>query len=203
MQGSVHLLFHACGRDPGGGRFQPEGHARRGGRDRRRIRLRQVDRGARHHAVHGQERPHHVRRDQVQGPRHDRDERAGAAPAARLTDRHGLPGADGLAESGDEDRPAADGGAALPRGGLHREGCLRAGARDARQCAPARSQANHGGLPAPDLGRAAAARGHRHGAALEPGSAAPRRADHRARRHGRSRHRRADQGDQPASSAPR
>ena len=42
------------------------------------------------------------------------DERAGAAPAARLADRDGLSGADGLAQSGDEDRAAADGGAAVP-----------------------------------------------------------------------------------------
>ena len=94
--------------------------------------LRQVDRGARDHAVHGQERPHHVRRDQVQGPRHDRDERGRAAPAARLADRDGLSGADGLAQSVDEDRAAADGGAAVPRG-LLGAGGLRARARDAGQ----------------------------------------------------------------------
>ena len=160
--------------------------------------LRQVDGGARHHAVHGQERPHHVGRDQVQGPRHDRDERGRAAPAARLADRDGLSGADGLAQSVDEDRPPADGSAAVPRAGLHREGGLRARAGDAGQRPPARSRAHHGGLPAPDLGRPAAARGDRDGAALEPGALAPRRADHRARRHGRGRHRRADQGDQLA-----
>ena len=38
MQGPVHLLLHARGRDPGGGRLQPDRHARRGGRHRRRIR---------------------------------------------------------------------------------------------------------------------------------------------------------------------
>ncbi len=197
MQEPVHLLLHARRRDPGGGRLRPDRNARRGGRHRRRVGLRQVDRGARDHAVPGQERPHHVRRDQVQGPRHDRDERAGAAPGARLADRDGLPGADGLAQSVDEDRTAADGGAAVPRG-LLGAGRLCARPRHARRRAPARSQADHGELSAPDLGRAAAARGHRHGAPVEPGAAAPGRADHRARRHGRSRHRRADQGHQRA-----
>ncbi len=86
---------------------------------------------------------------------------------------------------------------------LFHEGCseqerLCARARDARRRAPARSQADHGELSAPDLGRPAAARGHRHGAAVEPGAAAAGRADHRARRHGRGRHRRADQGHQRA-----
>ena len=197
MQGPVHLLFHARRRDPGGGRLQPDRHARRGGRHRRRIRLRQVDRGARDHAVPGQERPHHVGRDPVQRPRHDHHERAGAAPAARLADRDGLPGADGLAQSVDEDRAPADGSAAVPRG-LLGTGGLWARPRHARRRPPARSQAHHGQLSAPDLGRAAAARGHRHGASVEPGAAAPGRADHRARRHGRGGHRRADQGHQRA-----
>ena len=197
MQGLVHLLFHARGRDSGGGRLQPDRHARRGGRNRRRIRLRQVDGGARHHAVPGQERPHHVRRDPVQGPRHEHHEREGAAPAARFPDCHGLSGADGLAQPVDVDRAAADGSAAVPRQ-LLGAGGLRARPRDARQRAPAGSQADHGELSAPDLGRAAAARGHRHGPALEPGAPAPRRADHGARRHRRGRHRRADQGDQRA-----
>ena len=196
MQGSLHLLFHARRRDPGGGGLQPHRDARRGGRRGRRIRLRQVDGSARDHAVHGQERPRHVGRDPVQGPRDDRDERGRAAPAARLADRDGLPGADGLAQSVDEDRAPAHGGAALPRGGLLGARRLRARAGDAGQCAPARPQAHHGELPAPDLGRPAAARGDRHGAALEPGAAAARRAHDRPRRHGRGRHRRADPRDQ-------
>ena len=52
----LHLLLHARRRNPGGRRFQPEADAGRGARDRRRVGLRQVHRGARHHAVHGQER---------------------------------------------------------------------------------------------------------------------------------------------------
>ena len=51
---------------------------------------------------------------EVQGPRHDDDERGGAAAAARLRDRHGLPGTDGVLEPVAADRPAADGGPALP-----------------------------------------------------------------------------------------
>ena len=42
-------------------------------------------------------------------------------------------------------------------------------------------------LPAPALGRHAAARLHRHGARQRPDAADPRRADHRPRRHGRGR----------------
>ncbi len=59
----------------------------------------------------------------------------------------------------------------------------------------ARPAADHELLPAPDLGRPAAARGDRHGAALQPGAADPGRADHGARRHRRGRDRGADQGD--------
>ena len=46
-------------------------------------------------------------------------------------------------------------------------------------------------------GRPAAARRHRHGAAVEPAPPDPRRADDRARRDGRGRHRRAGQGPRP------
>ena len=92
------------------------------------------------------------------------------------------------------DRPAADGGAALPRAG-ERGGGARAGGQDAGRGQAARPAADHELLPAPDLGRPAAARGDRHGAAVQPGAADPGRADDGARRHGRGRHRDADQGD--------
>ena len=47
--------------------------------------------------------------------------------------------------------------------------------------------AGHAALPAPALGRHAAARRDRHGAGVRPEAARARRADHRARRHGRGR----------------
>ena len=166
----LDLLLHAPGRDPGGGRLQSEGHARRGGRRRRRIRLRQVDRGSGDHVLPRQERPDREGLAALHGPRHDQDERGGAAPAARLQDRHGLPGADGLAEPGAADRQAADGGPALPRAGDRGRG-LRAGEEDPGRGEAARPAADHEFLPAPDLGRPAAARGDRHGAAVESGAA--------------------------------
>ena len=92
------------------------------------------------------------------------------------------------------DRRAARRSADLSRRASQGRG---AGARaqDAGERARARSRPHHGLLSAPDFGRPAAARRHRHGAAVEPEAAAARRADHRARRDGGGRHRRADQGD--------
>ena len=57
---------------------------------------------------------------------------------------------------------------------------------------------DHARLSASALRRPAAARRHRHGALVEPAPPDPRRADDRARRDGRSRHRRAGQGPDPA-----
>ena len=59
------------------------------------------------------------------------------------------------------------------------------------------ADSGHGGVSAPDLRRPAAARGHRHGAALQSLAAAPRRADDGARRHGRGRHHQAHHRHQP------
>ena len=58
-------------------------------------------------------------------------------------------------------------------------------------------------LPAPALRRPAAAHRHRHGADVEALAPDPRRADDRARRHRRGRHRRSGEGPRAASSAPR
>ena len=69
--------------------------------------------------------------------------------------------------------------------------------------APAGSRADDALLSASALRRPAAAHRHRHGAAVEAGAAAARRADDRARRDGRGRHRRAGQGPRASSSARR
>ncbi len=116
VQGPLHQLLHAARRGAGGGRFQSHRHARRSGRPGRRIGLRQVHGGARHHAPHGQERRHHRRLDQVHGPRHHHPFGGGAAKHPRLADRHGLSGADGLAQSVDAGGRPALRSAGDPRG---------------------------------------------------------------------------------------
>ena len=65
---------------------------------------------------------------------------------------------------------------------------------DGARGAAARSGAHDALLSAPALRRPAAAHRHRHGAAVEAGAAAARRADHGARRDRRGRHRRTGQG---------
>ena len=124
-------------------------------------------------------------------------ERGRAAAAARQRDLHGLPGADGLAESQHDARRAAHRSAALSRGHF-RAGGRRPGDADARRRQAAGSRTGDEFLPAPDLGRSAAARGHRHGPAVEPLLAAAGRTDHGARRDGRGRHRRTDRRDRGA-----
>ena len=111
----------------------------------------------------------------------------------RQQDRHDLPGADGEPEPGDEGRPAADGSADHPRQGVEGGG-LQARAGDGARGAAARSRADDALLSAPAFGRPAAAHRHRHGAAVEAGAAAARRADDGARRDGRGRHRRTGEG---------
>ena len=158
--------------------------------------LRQVDGRARGHARPRQERPDHRRLDPVQGARADHDVGGGAAQDPRLGDRDDLPGADGEPEPGDEDRPAADGSAADPRG-RQRGGRPRPGAARRRGGAPARPGAHPRQLPAPALRRPAAAHRHRDGADVEAVAPHPRRADDGARRHRRGRHRRSRQGSRP------
>ena len=117
----------------------------------------------------------------------------GAARDPRLEDRDGLSGADGLAQSDHARRPAIDGSAADPRQGLTRRSPS-SRRRHGQGRAPARSRPRHARLSASAERRPAAARRDRDGAAVEAEAAHPRRADHRARRHGGSGHRRARQG---------
>ena len=63
---------------------------------------------------------------QVQGQRHGRADDEELRQHPRQQDRDDLPGADGEPQSGDEDRPAADGSAADPREGLPQEAYSRA-----------------------------------------------------------------------------
>ncbi len=129
--------------------------------------------------------------------------RRGAARHPRQQDRDDLPGADGEPEPGDEDRPATDGSADDPREGLERRRPTSARCdmvAAVRLPDPERIMRL---LSAPAFRRPAAAHRHRHGADVEAGAAAARRADDGARRDGRGRHRRTGQGSRQASSAPR
>ena len=140
-----------------------------------------------------QRRQNRRRPHQVQGQGHGRPVRGGAALDPRQRDRHDLPGADGQPQPGDEGRPAADGSADHARQGVEGGG-LQARAGDGARGAAARPRAHDALLSAPAFRRPAAAHRHRHGAAVEAGAAAARRADHRARRDGRGRHRRTGEG---------
>ena len=173
---------------------------------RRRVRLRQVDRGARHHAATwARTAASSAARSCFKGRDMTHDERGGAAPASAArrspwSIRSRWPRSTRRCRSAEQ----LAGGADLSTRGVTRGGGARRGrARCSAQRPAARPAAHHGVLSAPDLGRPAAARRHRHGAAVQPGAAAPRRADDRARRDGRGRHRRPDQGDRRPSSAPR
>ena len=169
-------------------------HAGRGDGAGRRVRLRQVDRGAGGDARSRQERPHRRRLDQVQGPRPDHTcpTRSCARSAAReIAMIYQEPMAS--PEPGDEDRRAADGSADDPRGHVGGRG-RGAGAADGRRRQAARPRAHPRRLSAPAVRRPAAAHRHRHGADVETRAADPRRADHRARRDGRGRDRRSGQG---------
>ena len=138
-------------------------------------------------------RAHHQWRDPLREPRHGESHGRGAARHPRLQDRDGLSGADGLAQSDHARRPAIDGSAADPRQGLTRRSPS-SRRRHGQGRAPARSRPRHARLSASAERRPAAARRDRDGAAVEAEAAHPRRADHRARRHGGSGHRRARQG---------
>ena len=85
-----------------------------------------------------------------------------------------------------QDRPPGHRG--LHASSVSRQARRRSMALDAlRRVRIADPERGHAALPAPALGRHAAARRHRHGAGLRPEAARARRADHRARRHRRGR----------------
>ena len=190
---SRHLLLHPRRGNSSGDGFLVPDHAGAGDGARRRIGLRQVDGRACGPARSPGRRAHHERRDPLRGPRHGEPQRRGAPRDPRLEDRDGLSGADGLAQSDHAGRAPAHGSAADPRQGLARGGA-QARHRHGQGRAPARSRARHARLSPSAERRPAAARRHRDGAALEPEAPHPRRADHRARRHGRGGHRRPRQG---------
>ena len=161
----------------------------RDGRDRRRIRLRQIGHRAVDHAPRrARRRPHPGGQARFRAARRHADRpRAGGrrddARHPRRRDRDDLPGADDLAQSGlhggRPDRridPAASG-----QGSRRRE---RRGAADAGAGAHPRSRAGADALSAPALRRHAPARDDRDGAVVPPESADRRRADDRARRDG-------------------
>ena len=114
-----------------------------------------------------------------------RDVRARPAPVPGPRGVDGVPGPRVVAEPDAEDRQAGHRGVHDPRARPTRG--AGAGARRAAAGAHRRPQAGAGPLPAPAVGRHAAARRDRHGAGLQPEAAGARRADDRPRRHGRGR----------------
>ena len=149
--------------------------------------MRKIHRRHGHHAVHGRQRHHQERQHQVQGRGAQHPGSRRASPAERRGDLDDLPGALRGAQSQPHPGHAAEGGAHHPRG-HHRQGGPRACRQGTGRRAPARSRAGHGRLPPPDFRRATAARGDRHGVAVESVPAAPGRAHHGPGRHGRGRH---------------
>ena len=159
------------------------GPARRVVRPRRRVRLRQVDHGLRRGPLPAAQRGHHRRPDPRVGRRHHPDERRRGPPVPDPPRLDGLPGPGCRAQSDDQDRAAGRRGVHGPRPEQ------RPGEGERAQGAAPRPDRRSGGgraaLPAPAVGRDAAARRHRHRARLGPQAAGARRADDRARRHGR------------------
>ncbi len=156
---------------------------RRDGGHRRRVRLGQERDGAVAHAPHPvASRPHRDRRGDVRGPRSLQARRRRHPRHPRQQDRHDLPGADVLAQSG-PDRRHAGGRAHQPasRRGLGQGAGAGQGADGSRAHPRCREPARL--LPAPVFRRHAPARHDRHGARLPAATDDRRRADHRARRH--------------------
>ncbi len=168
-RGGRRVLLPASGRNAGGG----------GGERLRQERHRALGDAA----GAGSSGPRGGRRDPLRGPGSAGAARGGDAPRPRQPDRHGLPGADDVAQ------PRLHGGGADRRGAC---GCTSAWtAKQAKARAvemlrqvgiPAPERAG-GRVPAPALGRHAPAGDDRHGAGVRPGAAHRRRAHHRAGRH--------------------
>ena len=127
-------------------------------------------------------RPHRLGHGEArrQGPAEAQP--GGDAQGPRQRDLDDLPGADDLAQPGDDHRQADQRGAD-PASRHGQEGGLEALGRDARPGEDPRARAAREGISAPALRRHAPARHDRHGAGLQSQGADRRRADHRARRH--------------------
>ena len=157
----------------------------RGLRARRRVRLRQVDGGARDRPLPAAQRPRHRRVDRGRGRdllALSDDELRATARGRRVSMVYQNPGA--RAEPVDPRRRPGGGGLRDRR----RRPARGARARAATMLAQGADRgpgARHAPLPAPALRRHAAARRDRHGARQGPDAADPRRADHRPRRHRR------------------
>ena len=181
-QGPAHALLHARGHRPCGRRNQLRGGKGEDARDRRRVRLRQVGDGALDHGpdpeAPGGDR---LRRGALRGPRPDQALRASAGGHPRPRDRDDLPGPDDVAQSDADDRDAdhRDDQAPLRRAAEagEQEGDRADGGGADPTCLGAAR-----GLPAPLLGRHAAARDDRDRALLRSEAADRRRADDGARR---------------------
>ena len=126
--------FTRAGRNPGGGRLQPDG----------RCRARRWASSANPAAASRPWRSPSCATWARTAQSSAGEIRSRAATCATMSeeelrqirgsrDRHGLPGADGVAEPVDADRPAAHGGADLSRAGHRSEEALQARARDARE----------------------------------------------------------------------
>ena len=182
-----------CGRKQarGGRQGQLRDRPRRDLRPGRRIRLRQVDHGARHHGAVAATAGNRRRHDQFRWPRHRESGRRRGAPPARQADRDDLSGTDDGAQS------------AAPRGTADRRDVYPARRRKlARSATPGHRGAGAGArsgaraacarLSVPALRRHAPARDDRYCARLLARSADCGRTHDRARRHGAVRNRRPD-----------
>ena len=173
--------------------------AGRGAGHRRRIRLRQVDRGARQScATSPRSAGSSAARSGSRAATWATMSRRGAAPASAAT-KIAMIYQEPMASL----NPAMKVGQQLMEVPMihdkvsTRARPTRGRCEMVRGGAPARSRAHDALLSAPALRRPAAAHRHRHGADVEAGAAHPRRADDGARRDGRGRHRRAGQGSRP------
>ena len=183
VRGTPHGIPH--GRRPGArGRWRLlYGRAGRDRGHRGRERLGQIGRRAVHPEADPRSAgPHHRGRDPVRRPRPQEPERSRDARGPRARHRHGLPGADDLAQSRADDRPAdhRDGGAAPGRRPRDRGQARDRAPGDGGHC---RSGAAATAISASALRRHAPAGHDRRGARLQSQAADRRRAHHGARRH--------------------
>ncbi|CAA9483955.1 MAG: Oligopeptide transport ATP-binding protein OppD, partial [uncultured Solirubrobacteraceae bacterium] len=178
-----HLLPHWRRRRALRGRRVARRGARRDGGRRRRVGVRQVGDGALGAAPHPAAGPHRAREPhRVRGARPAGRLGAGDALHPRPADRDDLPGADDRAQPGVHGGRPGGGGGARARPGLATRGV---GARGGHARAGGHLVARRarGAVPAPALGRDAAAGDDRDGARAQPRPRDRRRADHGARRH--------------------